>query len=370
MLQFAVVVALLVSSGAADVPVALEVPISEAARQAVHEEDFRQAVKGMADSVSQVTLSSMGVDDSHWHNVTTKAGRTADVYVPACASKDSSIIIVPHGLGMTPDIQKKLDRYTEKAEEECTVVVYPFGALPAEHFPGGGFSWNAGGCCPGANVHHVDDVAFLEQMIDLVADRFQVDGQSVFVSGISNGAMMANRFACESSRVKGLIAVAGPLSNGTGIESFKCDRTVPSLYFHGTRDPLIPLGGCNKTWSSYGHICPILAGFPGYPHEMPKVLPYISFLRTRNGINEDATGTVNYQKKTTTCTSWGQAVHNVTFCEVGGLGHMWPGAKGLVKGSCVIPWYHCNFDVDATEQAWSFMRAIKTMTRKPNTIVV
>jgi len=294
--------------------------------------------------------------------------RTADVYVPGCASKDSPILLVPHGLAYTPDIQKKLDSYTAKAEEECAVVVYPLGAVPAAHFPRGGFSWNAGGCCPGADVEHIYDVTFLEKMVDLVAQKFQVDGQSVFVSGISNGAMMANRFACQSSRVKGLIAVAGPLINGTGNEAFTCNRKVPTLYFHGTRDPLIPLNGCNTSWSSYGHLCPKLLNYPGYPESMPTAQAYISFLRARNGITEDASGKVTYQKATTTCTSWGGADSNVTFCEVGDLGHMWPGAKGMVPGECAIPWFHCNFDVDATAEAYSFIRGIQG--KKLDTIVV
>src|SRR5204863_7544544 len=94
-------------------------------------------------------------------------------------------------------------------------------------------SWNAGR--PGVPAHErgVDDVGFLTALIDLFVKDHGADPKRVFVTGMSNGAMMAHRLGCEASeKIAAIGPVAGLLS--TDIAP-KCapKRPVPVMLFLG-----------------------------------------------------------------------------------------------------------------------------------------
>ncbi len=68
------------------------------------------------------------------------------------------------------------------------VLVYPAGI---------GESWDAGGCCWFAHVHHVDDVAFLAAVVrQVLAENPGAARSKVYALGFSNGGRMAYRAAC------------------------------------------------------------------------------------------------------------------------------------------------------------------------------
>lgn len=309
------------------------------------------------------------------HLLTTSDGRVADAYVPACVSADSPILVSFHGLGFKKSQQPMYDHYYMNAESECTVVVYPQGKVKAVSvFQFAGFSWNAGGCCPDSDMKGTDDVAYVDELVDIVVRDYGANGNLVFASGISNGAMMANRYGCASDRVKGVISVAGPLMNGTGGingEAFSCPRAVPTLYFHGTHDPIVPYGGCSSNGSSFGHLCPELykmgPGFsnPGIMDPMPSVPEFITQRKNLNGIDAADQGRVSFQNKSATCTSWGHDANNFTACKLEGMGHAWPARDNL----CYLPWTTCDNDVDATKEAWHFMRNIRQRSQQAAVVV-
>jgi poly(3-hydroxybutyrate) depolymerase len=174
-----------------------------------------------------------------------------------------------------------------------------------------GFSWNAGGCCPYAsNSTDADDVGFVRNLTSVLRARYGGGGSgsgggsdgagdgagsiassgaagtagaagkgmvgtsvagvangaagirqdTLFLSGISNGGMMVNRLACEldgNASVTAVAAVSGPLVNATHPEdgdSFQCphgNKPVPLLHIHGHKDPVVPFGGCNTTYTRY-----------------------------------------------------------------------------------------------------------------------
>src|SRR5262249_47734669 len=56
----------------------------------------------------------------------------------------------------------------------------------------------------------IDDVAFLNSVLDDLAGRFPVDGRRVFATGFSNGASMTFRLAAErAERLAGVAPVSG-----------------------------------------------------------------------------------------------------------------------------------------------------------------
>lgn len=90
----------------------------------------------------------------------------------------------------------------------------------------------------------IDEVAFIRQLIDDVARRAPVDLDRVFATGISNGAMMSGRLACEvSDRIAAVAQVAGTLGVATEA-ACRPSRPVSVLVVAGTADPWcrIPAG--------------------------------------------------------------------------------------------------------------------------------
>ncbi|WP_238540940.1 PHB depolymerase family esterase [Herbaspirillum sp. YR522] len=147
------------------------------------------------------------------------------------------LIIALHGGGSNGSMLARATGLAEIGEAAGYMVVFPNGTGPAIDAR----TWNSGGCCGYAQLHKVDDVAFLRALIDkLVADG-QVDRSRVFITGLSNGGMMAYRMAAEAPELFKAVAVVSAVLD-TPPESIV--KGVPVIHIHGSDDPFIPfLGG-------------------------------------------------------------------------------------------------------------------------------
>lgn len=147
------------------------------------------------------------------------------------------LIIALHGGGSNGSMLARSTGLAEIGEAAGYMVVFPNGTGPAIDAR----TWNSGGCCGYAQLHKVDDVAFIRALIDkLVADG-QVDRSRVFVAGLSNGGMMAYRLAAEAPELFKAVAVVSAVLD-TAPESIV--KGMPVIHIHGSEDPFIPfLGG-------------------------------------------------------------------------------------------------------------------------------
>lgn len=86
-----------------------------------------------------------------------------------------------------------------------------------------------------------DDVGFLKSLVAKVSTDFEVDGDSIFVTGFSNGAMMTHRIACEASELFAAAALVG----GRVEPGFECTPTNPRplLQINGGKDEAVPHDG-------------------------------------------------------------------------------------------------------------------------------
>lgn len=154
--------------------------------------------------------------------------RTYELFAPS-DTPGMPLVIALHGNGGTGRGMERLTRFDEIAAREQFVVAYPDAI---------GHHWNDGR--PGID-DGVDDVAFIESLIDEVSATHAIDTHRVYVTGASNGAMMTYRIGCElSDRVAAIAPVIGNLP-----AALPCAPAAPVsvLAINGTQDPLVPYAG-------------------------------------------------------------------------------------------------------------------------------
>ena len=174
------------------------------------------------------------------HGTLTVAGRerTYRLYVPrALPSGAVPLFIGLHGGTGWGDQFARTNHIEGLAESNGFIVVHPDGVKVAGG-PGG--VWNGGDCCGIAARENVDDVGFINALIDQLEARYSIDPHRVYAFGHSNGAIMSYRLACQlADRIVGIGLYAGTL----GVAGCNPSRPVSILHVHGTADTNIPLAG-------------------------------------------------------------------------------------------------------------------------------
>ena len=188
------------------------------------------------------SCAGAGVDEAALQRVEVDGSeRTYRLYVPADApERGLPLMIVLHGgLGNAESMEQStgMDRVADTGH---FLVAYPNGTEGAGRMKNRR-TWNAGTCCGIARRKRVDDVAFIARMIDQIAIRHSIDPDRVVAVGLSNGAMMAYRLACElPDRFAAVVAVAGTLAMsgcpGDGKAGGDGANAVGGYHIHGDSD--------------------------------------------------------------------------------------------------------------------------------------
>ncbi|MGQ0708653.1 MAG: extracellular catalytic domain type 1 short-chain-length polyhydroxyalkanoate depolymerase [Rhodoferax sp.] len=124
------------------------------------------------------------------------------------------------------------------ADQKGFLAVFPNGY---SRMPGGKLAtWNAGQCCGAARDSGSDDVGFVRAVAQQVAARWSVDRQRFFATGMSNGAMMAYRLACE---LPGTFAAIAAVAGTDNTVQCQPQRPVAVLHIHARDDTHVLFGG-------------------------------------------------------------------------------------------------------------------------------
>ena len=156
-----------------------------------------------------------------------------------------------------------------------------------------------------------DDVIFVEELADDLADRYCVETDRVFATGFSRGGFFANWLGCQigAERFRAIAPMAGSIystdPSGYGPEGFViCPADpAPTILVHGATDTTVVIadGRYARDQWIFEHGCADVTT-PASPS------PCLSYA---------------------TCTSGGR----VDWCEIPGLGHaLWPMAGAAVMG--------------------------------------
>jgi polyhydroxybutyrate depolymerase len=232
--------------------------------------------------------------------------RTYTLHVPP--GVPVGLVLSLHGGGGTGTGQQGLTDFDTVADAHNLLVVYPDGYDK---------SWADGRGASPADRHHVDDVGFLVGLAGKLQNDYGIAIGHVFVTGMSNGAFMANRLACDRADVFAAIApVAGTL--GVGV-TCNPSRPVSVWEAHGTADPMVHFNGGD------------VRGRGGVSRSIPAT-SMVNKWRTVDGCQGDPSvealpnvgdGTVVHRFDSTACA----ASTEVVFYQIDNGGHTWPGGK-------------------------------------------
>lgn len=237
-----------------------------------------------------------------------------------------------HGGGGNMTIQATDEYYglISKSDKAGFIAVFPNGYSRLRN--GGLATWNAGNCCGTARDRAIDDVGFVRAVLDDVGRRTNVDPRRIFASGISNGAMMAYRLACEmSATFTAITAVAGTDNTMTCSPT----RPVSILHIHARDDELVLFNG------GAGRDSPIVTDFVSVPASIAK------WVRS-NGCSEVPRRVM--ENEGAYCDAYRQCRGGVEvrLCVTETGGHSWPGGtkpRGGKAGSSAL---------SATDEMWDF----------------
>lgn len=160
------------------------------------------------------------------------------------------VVLALHGATMNGAMMAWFSDLNRKADEAGFLAVYPNGTGARSSL-----YWNGGNCCGPAIQNQVNDVGFIDALLDDLMRTYPVDAQRVYATGMSNGAIMAYRLASELSD---RFAAIAPVAGAVATETQQPNRPVSILHFHGTRDEYVPfLGGRGEKSITGTHFCSV-----------------------------------------------------------------------------------------------------------------
>jgi polyhydroxybutyrate depolymerase len=121
------------------------------------------------------------------------------------------------------------------ADERGFAVVYPQSDAQ---------DWAVGcAACTNAARGEIDDVRFVEDVLDDLAGTIPVNARRVWAAGFSQGALLAHFLACEiPGRIAAFASVAATMIEEV-VVGCEPTRKVPWLFVHGSDDPVLPASG-------------------------------------------------------------------------------------------------------------------------------
>lgn len=209
-----------------------------------------------------------------------------------------------------------------------------------------GFSW-ADGRNTSADQAGIDDVGFLNKLIDTLITRYNVDTSKIYICGFSNGGFMVQRMACESSERFAAMASLGASMDTLLYQNCIPSKPIPMAFFNGTEDPAMPYGGGPMQNPQVIPVMPVDSTVQFWVSNNACTIESPPFIFPDIFLTDNSTAEL-YRFTNCTCNA------DVHFYKLIGGGHTWPGvfvpSQANVLGNT-------NRDINASEELWSFFSA-------------
>jgi len=238
------------------------------------------------------------------------------------------LMIYLHSYGWIAQQGMNYTKLNQVADKYGFMVVYPSG-IP---------NWNSGiGDNPNWPTPNVDDVGFINALIDTLSNHYSIDLKRIYACGYSNGGLMSYKLGCQlSNRIAAIASVGGVFSNST---SAKCNplHTMPVLQIHGTKDRYVPIDGTTSWYS----VDETLRGWISFNNCVQVDTIFLPDLDPNDGCTVEK---ISY----TSCTN---KIRLIYYKVING-GHTWPGAAppGFSGAG------NTNQDFNASVEIWNFFK--------------
>ncbi|MDG4765701.1 PHB depolymerase family esterase [Solwaraspora sp. WMMD406] len=262
--------------------------------------------------------------------------RTFRLYRPGGLAEDTPapLLVMLHGVLGTGQQAESWYGWNAVADREGFVVAYPDARNRA---------WAVTDECCGASARDgIDDAGFVLAVVESLRQRMTLDPDRLYLSGISNGGMLAYKLVCESSVFAAVAVVATTMLTD-------CSAAVPIsvLHIHGTADDTIPYTGGTgrREGASRGRVPDTVDGPP-----VPDLV------RRWQRIDDCAPAQTRTEATVTTSTASCPGGRDVTLITIDGAGHQWPGSSPGAA-SRLLGLDPPATEIDATTTSWNFLAA-------------
>ncbi|MDA9575200.1 hypothetical protein OAN28_01205 [Gammaproteobacteria bacterium] len=238
----------------------------------------------------------------------------------------SSVLFNLHGYGSDAIEQMNYTNFNNLAntKENNFILIHPQGAPLNTALTSSSSHWNSGGWTIGSTV---DDVDFIDTIIKLVSQKYNLNQDRIYSTGMSNGGFMSYHLACNlSSKIAAVASVTGSMSKETYED---CNPAHPTsiLQVHGTIDATVPFDGN----SALG---------------MRSINDVMDYWKLYNACDVDPTSIITDYFDIEIAVqhdTYSNCLNdvNVELYKIEGMGHTWP--------------YKGRYGISATEIIWEFI---------------
>ncbi|VAV95203.1 hypothetical protein MNBD_ACTINO02-444 [hydrothermal vent metagenome] len=186
--------------------------------------------------------------------------RVFTVVRPDTVGPGAPVVVLLHG--GTRDMRSVLEKegtadWVALSEEEGFILVAPNGVNPdTGDATGDRQHWNDLRSPYRIGDSDVDDVTFINRVVDWVIQNHGADASRVFVTGLSNGGMMTQRLLIESPET--FAAGASFIASLPDRDDLvRPDSPIPLLLASATDDPLVPWDGGNVARRNRGTVASV-----------------------------------------------------------------------------------------------------------------
>lgn len=227
------------------------------------------------------------------------------LYVPSSykSSSKQPLVFNFHGYGSNANEQMRYGDLRAQADANGFILVHPEGLDDV----GGTSYWNMGGWS--VSVH--DDVKFIDNLINLLMDKYSINAERIYSTGMSNGGFFSFHLACNlNASFAAIASVTGSMSFDT-FNDCNPRQPTPVLQIHGSIDAVVPYDGLLTIMKPVMDVMDFwktINGCDEFIHSVPDVIP------------GEVTWTETYIFDN--CLDNTQNIH----LKVQGAGHIWPGS--------------------------------------------
>ena len=254
--------------------------------------------------------------------------RTYRLYKPAIYTGATArpLILNLHGYTSNALQQQQYSNFMPIADTANFLMVFPQGTKDGSNQP----FWNAG-----ISNTLVNDIAFLNALIDSLDLTYNINLNRVYSTGMSNGGFMSHTLACElSNRITAIASVTGSIFTSQYGPNCHPMRPVPVMQVHGTSDPTVPYAG--NTGQGMMPIDSVVK----YWVTKNNCNPTPTFSNVPNTNTSDGCTAEHYQY------NGGIGGSTVELFKIIGGVHAWPGFPFGGAGT--------NLDINASKEIWRF----------------